>query len=62
MIRKMHLNKGEIAELDADEEITLVDAEEDMNVDVQRRLAESQEKVYHLDLQHAEKVLSMQDT
>nr|GEU51735.1 copia protein [Tanacetum cinerariifolium] len=26
------------------------------------RLAESQAKVYHLDLQHAEKVLSMQDT
>nr|GEV45902.1 hypothetical protein [Tanacetum cinerariifolium] len=28
----------------------------------QGRLAESQEKVYHLELQHAEKVLSMQDT
>nr|GFC45805.1 hypothetical protein [Tanacetum cinerariifolium] len=26
------------------------------------RLAESQAKVYHLDLQHAKKVLSMQDT
>nr|GEW75764.1 hypothetical protein [Tanacetum cinerariifolium] len=33
-----------------------------MNADVQGRLAESQAKVYHLDLQHAKKVLSMQDT
>nr|GEV32025.1 hypothetical protein [Tanacetum cinerariifolium] len=32
-----------------------------MNTDVQGRLAESQAKVYYLDLQHAEKVLSMQD-
>nr|GEV53199.1 hypothetical protein [Tanacetum cinerariifolium] len=45
-----------------DEDVTLVDAEEDMNADAQGRLAESQAKVYHLDLQHAEKVLSMQDT
>nr|GEX67802.1 putative ribonuclease H-like domain-containing protein [Tanacetum cinerariifolium] len=51
-----------IAELDADEDVTLVDAKEDMNDDVHRRLAESQAKVYHLDLQHAKKVLSMQDT
>nr|GEU38589.1 hypothetical protein [Tanacetum cinerariifolium] len=54
--------QGEIAELDADEDVTLVDAEEYMNTDVQGRLAESQAKVYHLDLQHAEKVLNMQDT
>nr|GEU92491.1 uncharacterized mitochondrial protein AtMg00810-like [Tanacetum cinerariifolium] len=53
---------GKIAKLNADEDVTLVDAEEDMNVDVQGRLVESQAKVYHLDLQHAEKVLSMQDT
>nr|GEU65465.1 hypothetical protein [Tanacetum cinerariifolium] len=53
---------GEIAELDADKDVTLVDAEEDMDADVQRRLPESQAKVYHLDLEHAEKVLSMQDT
>nr|GEV75945.1 putative ribonuclease H-like domain-containing protein [Tanacetum cinerariifolium] len=51
-----------IAELDADEDVTLVDAEEDMNADVHGRLAESQAKVYHLDLQHVKKVLSMQDT
>nr|GEU86476.1 hypothetical protein [Tanacetum cinerariifolium] len=54
--------QGEIVELDADEDVTLVDAEEDMNADFQGRLAESQATVYHLDLQHAKKVLSMQDT
>nr|GEX24889.1 hypothetical protein [Tanacetum cinerariifolium] len=53
---------GGIDELDADEDVTVVDAKEDINADVQGRLAESQAKVYHLDLQHAKKVLSMQDT
>nr|GEY24294.1 retrovirus-related Pol polyprotein from transposon TNT 1-94 [Tanacetum cinerariifolium] len=62
MIRRMHPNKREIAELDDDEDVTLVDAKEDMNADVQGRLAESQAKVCHLDLQHTKKVLSMQDT
>nr|GEX10394.1 putative ribonuclease H-like domain-containing protein [Tanacetum cinerariifolium] len=33
MIRKMHPNRGKIAELDVDEDVTLVDAEEDMNAD-----------------------------
>nr|GEZ01230.1 hypothetical protein [Tanacetum cinerariifolium] len=47
---------------DADEDVNLVDAEKDRNADVQRRLAESQSNVYHLELQHAKKVLSMQDT
>nr|GEW40678.1 hypothetical protein [Tanacetum cinerariifolium] len=56
------LRKGGIAELDADEDVTLVDAKKDINDDVHGRLAESQAQVYHLDLQHAEKVLSMQDT
>nr|GEY30732.1 ribonuclease H-like domain-containing protein [Tanacetum cinerariifolium] len=58
------LRKGRIVELDADEDVTLedVDAEVAMDADVPGRLAESQAKVYHLDLQHAEKVLSMQDT
>nr|GEY08584.1 hypothetical protein [Tanacetum cinerariifolium] len=60
--RLKRLRKGEIAELDADEDVTLVDAEVAMDADVQGRLAESQAKVYHLDLQHAKKVLSMQDT
>nr|GEV66772.1 hypothetical protein [Tanacetum cinerariifolium] len=54
--------QGEIAELDADEDVTLVDAEENINADVQGRLVESQAKVYHLGLEHAEKVFSMQDT
>nr|GEU87035.1 hypothetical protein [Tanacetum cinerariifolium] len=60
--RLKRLRKGKIAELDADKDVTLVDAEEDMDADVQGRLVESQAKVYHLDLQHVEKVLSMQDT
>nr|GFC42075.1 hypothetical protein [Tanacetum cinerariifolium] len=48
----------------ADEDVTLeeVDAKVTMDANVQERLLESQEKVYHLDLQHAEKVFSMQDT
>nr|GEY61544.1 hypothetical protein [Tanacetum cinerariifolium] len=53
-----------ITELDADEDVTLeeVDVKVTMDADVQRRLEESQEKVYHLDLEHAEKVLTMHDT
>nr|GEV63122.1 hypothetical protein [Tanacetum cinerariifolium] len=63
-ILRMHPNRGEITELDANVDVTLeeVDAKVAMDADVQGRLAESQVKVYHLDLQHAEKVLSMQDT
>nr|GEU62193.1 hypothetical protein [Tanacetum cinerariifolium] len=62
--RRMHPNRGEIVELDANEDVTLeaVDAEVTMNADVQGRLPESQAKVYHLDLDHAKKVLTMQDT
>nr|GEV83212.1 hypothetical protein [Tanacetum cinerariifolium] len=53
--------QGEIAKLDANEDITLetVDAED---ADVQGRLPESQAQVYHLDLVHPQKVLSMQET
>nr|GEW79815.1 hypothetical protein [Tanacetum cinerariifolium] len=55
---------GKIAKLVADEDVTLedVDAKVAMDANIQGRLAESQAKVYHLDLQHAEKVLYMQDT
>nr|GEX06589.1 uncharacterized mitochondrial protein AtMg00810-like [Tanacetum cinerariifolium] len=62
--RKMHLNRGKITALDANEDVTLeaVDAEVAMDADVQERLPESQAKVYHLDLEHAKKLLSMQDT
>nr|GEY95311.1 hypothetical protein [Tanacetum cinerariifolium] len=53
-----------IAKLDADEDVTLeeVDAEVTMDANVHGRLVESQAQVYHLDLKHAAKVLSMQDT
>nr|GEW35673.1 hypothetical protein [Tanacetum cinerariifolium] len=56
--------EGGIVKLDVVEDVTLeeVDAEATMDADVQGRLAESQAKVYHLDLQHAKKVLNMQDT
>nr|GEW36112.1 hypothetical protein [Tanacetum cinerariifolium] len=56
--------KGEIAKLVADEDVTFEDvaAEETKDADVQGRLEESQAKVYHLDLEHADKVLSMQET
>nr|GEX04350.1 hypothetical protein [Tanacetum cinerariifolium] len=63
----MHLNRGIIAEIDADKDVTLerVDAAKDAKVakdaDVQGRLEESQAQVYHIDLEHADKVLSMQD-
>nr|GFC36915.1 hypothetical protein [Tanacetum cinerariifolium] len=36
-------------------------AEVKKDADVQGRLEESQAKVYHIDLEHADKVLSMQD-
>nr|GEZ35783.1 hypothetical protein [Tanacetum cinerariifolium] len=39
-----------------------VNAKVAMDANVQGRLAESQAKVYHMDLEHAKKVLSMQDT
>nr|GEX16613.1 integrase, catalytic region, zinc finger, CCHC-type, peptidase aspartic, catalytic [Tanacetum cinerariifolium] len=62
--RRMHPNRVKIAKLDADEDVTLedIDAEVAMDADVHGRLEKSQAKVYHLDLQHAKKVLSMQDT
>nr|GEV74844.1 hypothetical protein [Tanacetum cinerariifolium] len=58
------LKTWEIAKLDADEDVTLekVNVEVTMDANVQGRLSESQAKVYHLDLKHAKKVLTMQDT
>nr|GEU49630.1 uncharacterized mitochondrial protein AtMg00810-like [Tanacetum cinerariifolium] len=62
------LKKGRIiADLDADKNVILeeVDAAKDAkiekNTDVQGRLEESQAQVYHIDLEHVDKVLSMQD-
>nr|GEW81198.1 hypothetical protein [Tanacetum cinerariifolium] len=62
-LRRMHPNRGEIAELDADKDVTLeeVDAEVPKDADIHGRLEESQAKVYHMDLEHADKVLSMQE-
>nr|GEV35745.1 hypothetical protein [Tanacetum cinerariifolium] len=53
---------GGIAKLDADKDVTPVDAKEDMDADVQGRLEESQAKVYHLDLEYANKVLNVVTT
>nr|GEV06097.1 hypothetical protein [Tanacetum cinerariifolium] len=58
------LKRGKIAELDADEDITLmdVDAEVEIDTNIQGRMVESQAKAYNLDLQHSKKVFSVQDT
>nr|GEX88819.1 hypothetical protein [Tanacetum cinerariifolium] len=58
-----------IADMDADKDVTLKDvvakdvhdAEMEESADVQGRQAESQAQIYHIDLEHANKVLSMQD-
>nr|GEY10083.1 hypothetical protein [Tanacetum cinerariifolium] len=58
-----------IADMDADVDVTLkdiaknvaVDADIEESADVQGRQAESQTQIYKIDLEHADKVLSMQD-
>nr|GEX59545.1 hypothetical protein [Tanacetum cinerariifolium] len=61
-----------IANIDADKDVTLkdvadiakevaVDVEIEKNADVQGRQAESQAQIYQIDLEHADKVLSIQD-
>nr|GEW23505.1 hypothetical protein [Tanacetum cinerariifolium] len=50
---------GKIAELDAAKDVTLEEVAKD--ADVQGRLEKYKAQVYHLDLEHAQKVLSMQD-
>nr|GEV00897.1 hypothetical protein [Tanacetum cinerariifolium] len=65
--RKLKVSWGIIDEIDADVDVTLekVDAKKDAEVakdaDAQGRLEESQSQVYHIDLEHADKVLSMHD-
>nr|GEU55493.1 putative ribonuclease H-like domain-containing protein [Tanacetum cinerariifolium] len=69
-------NQGRIiAEVDADVDVVLEDVKEatneakevaedakvNENVDIHRRQAESQEEIYKIDLDHANKVLSMQE-
>nr|GEX54187.1 hypothetical protein [Tanacetum cinerariifolium] len=64
------LKKRIIADMDADVDVSLEDAKEvvveksadvDESADVQERKAESQAQIYQIDLEHADKVLSMQD-
>nr|GEV39307.1 hypothetical protein [Tanacetum cinerariifolium] len=56
--------REKIAELDAYEDVTLVDVDVEvaMDANIQERMAESQAMAYNLDLQHSETVLSMHDT
>nr|GEY75234.1 hypothetical protein [Tanacetum cinerariifolium] len=44
--------------LDADEDVTLEEVDAAKDADVQGRLEESQAQVYHIDLEHADKVLT----
>nr|GEX48590.1 hypothetical protein [Tanacetum cinerariifolium] len=60
--RKMHLNKGKIAKIDANEDVTLEEVDAEKDAEVQGRLEESQAQVYHLDLEHAQKVLKVVTT
>nr|GEW24903.1 putative ribonuclease H-like domain-containing protein [Tanacetum cinerariifolium] len=53
-------HRGIISDLDADKDVTLEEVEVEKNANVQGRLEESQAQVYHIDLEHADKVLSMQ--
>nr|GFB15868.1 hypothetical protein [Tanacetum cinerariifolium] len=63
------LKKGRmIVDMYADVDVTLKDVAKDVqdaemeeSADVQGRKAESQAQIYHIDLEHADKVLSMQD-
>nr|GFD00947.1 hypothetical protein [Tanacetum cinerariifolium] len=57
----MHPNKGKIAEIDANEDVTLEEIDAEKDAAIQERLEEFQAQVYHLNLEHAQKVLSMQD-
>nr|GEW25329.1 hypothetical protein [Tanacetum cinerariifolium] len=52
---------GIIELIDADKDVTLEEVEVEENADVQGRPEESQAQIYKIDLEHADKVLSMQD-
>nr|GEV23887.1 uncharacterized mitochondrial protein AtMg00810-like [Tanacetum cinerariifolium] len=70
-----YVKRGIIANIDADEDVTLKDVivvakdvddvqkttEIEENADVQGRQAESQAQIYQINLEHADKVLSMKD-
>nr|GEY81207.1 hypothetical protein [Tanacetum cinerariifolium] len=69
-ITKLKQRERMIANMDVDVDVILEDAKEvaveksadvDESADVQERKAESQAQIYHIDLEHANKVLSMQD-
>nr|GFC90486.1 hypothetical protein [Tanacetum cinerariifolium] len=72
-MEKRNKLKGIIVNIDADEDVVREDAKDvaadakdgqdvdvDDNADIQGRKAESQAEIYKIDLEHANKVLSMQ--
>nr|GEX99760.1 hypothetical protein [Tanacetum cinerariifolium] len=68
--RRNKLKGGLIANIDADEDVFLEDAKDvaveksadvEDNADIQGRKGKSQAKIYKIDLEHAKKVLSMQE-
>nr|GEV45835.1 hypothetical protein [Tanacetum cinerariifolium] len=68
--RRNKLKGGMIANIDADEDVVLEDAKDvavenstdvEDNADIQGRKAKSQAEIYKINLEHAKKVLSMQE-
>nr|GEU87794.1 hypothetical protein [Tanacetum cinerariifolium] len=60
-LERMHPNRGIIELIDADKDVSLENVESENDADVQGRPLESQAQMYKIDLEHADKVLSMQD-
>nr|GFB43232.1 hypothetical protein [Tanacetum cinerariifolium] len=56
--RKLKVYRGIIELIDADEDVILEEVDAAKDADVQGRLEESQAQVYHIDLEHADKVLT----
>nr|GEU58403.1 hypothetical protein [Tanacetum cinerariifolium] len=58
---KLHRLKKDVVLEDAKEVIVEKSADVDESTDIQKRKSESQAQIYQIDLEHANKVLSMQD-
>nr|GEY57961.1 putative ribonuclease H-like domain-containing protein [Tanacetum cinerariifolium] len=57
--KRMHQNRGDNVDIDADKDVTLKNVEVEKIADVQGRPEESQAKVYHIDLEHDDKDLKV---
>nr|GEZ42840.1 hypothetical protein [Tanacetum cinerariifolium] len=60
-VKSFWVEEIEEAKIDADEDVTLEEVDAEKNDVVQGRLEESKAQVYHIDLEQADKVLSIQD-